>query len=213
MNEPHPRMSHGSEFGAAHAYLLAILQIVGLAFFGWSPVATWLLYLADDFCLAASSWLRIAWARTRAGEPWGERVAAIVIHLFLDTMTLLAFGATLIILMPWADGVRFGEALDRNLAGENLALGLAAIVVMALLELVPRWRSDRSGELGDIDEIRGRSRILTRYLVANIAFVLAFPWMKQGAGAFAGALALVVLRAAWTLWLEQRSLVRGEKPV
>ena len=62
-----PTLSRWRKPQTWHALVLAAVQIGGLTLFGWSALSLWLVFLWDDLCLAMSSWVRTAWARTKAG--------------------------------------------------------------------------------------------------------------------------------------------------
>jgi hypothetical protein len=189
-----------------HALILAAVQVGGLTLFGWSALSLWLVFLWDDLCLAKSTWVRTAWARTKANEGWLERGIAIFGHAMLDLVTIAALVAILIVMMPWPDGETFGPVWERNFGLREFGIGAITALSLTLIQWPAWWRADRSGELPDIDAIRGDSRLLTRYWVGNVALLLGLPFLGGGDADFAATLILIGLRTAWTVWFDGRAL-------
>ena len=189
-----------------HSLILAAVQIAGITLFNWSVLSLWFVFLFDDLCLAASSWVRTCWARTKANEGWLERSIAIAGHAALDLVTLAALASILIVMMPWPDGVTFGPAWQNNFNPREFANGAVTAAALTLIQWPAWWRADRSGELAGIDAVRGGSRLLTRYWVANVALLLGLPWLGASTADLAATLILVVLRTAWIVWFDRRAL-------
>lgn len=187
------------------ALALAAVELCGLHVLGWSPMTVLLVLLADDLWCAMGSWLRSAWARTRAGEGVGERLIAIGGHALLDLLTVGALLVTVLLLPVEAPGA--------GIAWDGLPTALAAGAAIALVSLGLEFRRDRAGVLADLDAIRREARVLTRFLLYAAACAVAMPWVvTEGAPAQAAATGLVLLRTVWVVWLGRAELVHGPDP-
>jgi hypothetical protein len=187
------------------ALALAGVELCGLHLLGWSPMTVLLVLLADDLWCAVGTWLRTAWARTRAGEGPGERLIAIGGHALLDLLTVGALLVAVLLLPVDAPGA--------GIAWDGLPTALAAGAAIALVSLGLGLRRDRAGVLADIDAIRREARVLTRFLLYAVACTVAMPWLvTESAPAQAAATGLVLLRTAWVVWLGRAELVHRPEP-